>query len=290
MEGLMWVLMGKAGEFFASEMNKYPQLRYDDIVNKLACRFGRNDIPENLMAQFMTETQEPNESLEDWADRIGELGARAYPEFPIWKITSLSVTRFCQGCTDREAGYRVISGNQRPNSLENVVAAIKWQQLNYKAIFGSNKGQMVPSVSTSSDEHVVQAVTKMSQKFRSPSPSKDLDRINILEEKIKIVERKVDNMSNMFERKMDTIISMLSKVTRTPPGQTYGQRSSPRERSPTSPKRNRESDTFFQCGGVGHFMKECPSRKRQLSKSVSFCEKEYEVETVLNESGSDKEP
>ena len=175
MEGLMWVLTGKAGEYFASEMNKYPQLRYDDIVDKLALRFGRN-IPENLMAQFMTETQKPNESLEDWADRIGALGARAYPEFPIWKITFLSVTRFCQGCTDKDAGYRAILGNQRPTSLENAVTAIKWQQLNYKAMFGQNKEQMVHSVNPGSDEHVVQAVTNMPHKNRPPSPSKDLDR------------------------------------------------------------------------------------------------------------------
>ena len=81
---------------------------------------------------------------------------------------------------------------------------------------------------------------------------------------------------------------MLSKVTRTPPGQTYGQRSSLRERSPTSPKRNKESNTCYQCGGVGHSVKECPSHKRQQSESVSFCAEKFDTETDLNRSGSDK--
>ena len=62
MEVLMWVLTGKAGGNFTSGMNKYPQLRFGDIVDKLVSRFGRNDIPKYLMAQFMTETQEPNAS------------------------------------------------------------------------------------------------------------------------------------------------------------------------------------------------------------------------------------
>ena len=54
---LMFILEGKAAEFFASVHECEPELPFYDIVRKLEARFAFRELQETSQLAFMNETQ-----------------------------------------------------------------------------------------------------------------------------------------------------------------------------------------------------------------------------------------
>lgn len=126
---MMWCLSGK--DYYSNRLNRQPHLQYVQagLLVNLTSRFG------NLMAEIQTEKQKPDKDLDDWADMILDLAYRAFTDLPEARVERLAIIWLCQGCNDRDAGHGVITGPNRPASVNSTVEAIRWYQLSNKVIY-----------------------------------------------------------------------------------------------------------------------------------------------------------
>ena len=85
-------------------MNTAPgPLTYKQLRKKLETRFGGKELVETAQARFNQACQEPNESLEVWADRVQMLSLRAFRKLSEKYAASQAVNRFCLGLENRDA-------------------------------------------------------------------------------------------------------------------------------------------------------------------------------------------
>ncbi|KAH3818591.1 hypothetical protein DPMN_120313 [Dreissena polymorpha] len=92
---LNWCLEGKALDFFSIHRQQGPNISFIDMMAKLECRFGAKESPETSKAKFQQATQNQNESLEDWADRVLSLAMPAFRDLPEQYCTEEVISRFC---------------------------------------------------------------------------------------------------------------------------------------------------------------------------------------------------
>ena len=76
---LIWSLEGKALDFFASSID-VDRYSFRKMMKKLETRFGVTDLKETVKVEFDHACQEPEESLEDWADRAWTLATHAFAD------------------------------------------------------------------------------------------------------------------------------------------------------------------------------------------------------------------
>ncbi|MEW8542881.1 MAG: hypothetical protein AB2693_05050, partial [Candidatus Thiodiazotropha sp.] len=127
---LMYVLEGKAAEFFASLHEREPTLPFFDIIRRLESRFGYRELQETSNLAFMNSTQNKGEKLEEWADRVLTLATRAFRGLPDEHIQKQAVLRFCHGCYDRNAGLH--AANKMLSRMEEAIDCVKWYQYNHQ--------------------------------------------------------------------------------------------------------------------------------------------------------------
>ena len=94
---LCWSLTGKAADFYANLLEQKFKLTYRQLLSKLECRFGSKDLPATAQGLFLQATQDPRESLEDWADRVMTLATKAFRDLPEEYANEQAVLRICQG-------------------------------------------------------------------------------------------------------------------------------------------------------------------------------------------------
>ena len=79
---LCWCLDEKASEYYALLVERNHDMAYKDLILKIEKRFGFRELPETAQVQFNNARQTPEELLEDWADRVLYLAARAFGDLP----------------------------------------------------------------------------------------------------------------------------------------------------------------------------------------------------------------
>ena len=128
---LKWCLRGKAAKFCSTLLKINEDLTYKQLLRKLGDRFGDLDLKVAVYSQFNHANQKEEESLEDWADRVRELAAKAFKDLPNEYCCERAVQRFCEGMTDGEAGQYVFLGE--PTSLEEAIKRTRLFQYTKKA-------------------------------------------------------------------------------------------------------------------------------------------------------------
>lgn len=121
---LNWSLEGKALDFFTyTTMSKY--MSYKQIMRKLEKRFGVRDIIEVSRVRFQQASQHPDESLEDWADRVLTLATPAFRNFDDdgRYCRQEAIAKFCQGCSDKQAGKHACL--KRPKTMHRALCLVK---------------------------------------------------------------------------------------------------------------------------------------------------------------------
>ena len=93
-------LRGKAAKFCSTLLKMNEDLTYKQLLRKLGGRFGDLDLKVAVYSQFNHANQKEEESLEDWADRVRELAAKAFKDLPNEYCCERAVQRFCEGMTD----------------------------------------------------------------------------------------------------------------------------------------------------------------------------------------------
>ncbi|XP_052219603.1 uncharacterized protein LOC127850481 [Dreissena polymorpha] len=123
---LNWCLEGKALDYFTIETRMGESFSFRDIMRKMEGRFGSKELPETSRAKFQQATQQPGESLEDWADRVLTLATPAFRDLPDQFGQREAVSRFCQGCIDREAGKHACF--ERPRTIQHALDLVRHHQ------------------------------------------------------------------------------------------------------------------------------------------------------------------
>ena len=110
---LCWCFEGKASEYYALLVERNKEIPYRDLVRKLEKRFGFMELPETAQVQFQIARQAPDETLEDWADRVLSLATKAFRNLPVEHLFQQAVMRLCQGSADKEAGSYASNSSPR---------------------------------------------------------------------------------------------------------------------------------------------------------------------------------
>jgi len=140
-------------DFFSIHRQQGPNITFIDMMAKLECRFGAKELPETSKAKFQQATQNQNESLEDWADRVLSLAMPAFRDLPEQYCTEEVISRFCQGCLDKEAGKHACLN--RPKSMQGAIDLVRHHQYISTAVDGKvsrQKNNSVNAVSSSEDK------------------------------------------------------------------------------------------------------------------------------------------
>ncbi|VDH89508.1 Hypothetical predicted protein [Mytilus galloprovincialis] len=141
---LCWCLEGKASEYYALITERDREVSYRELVEKLHKRFGFKALPETAQVQFNNARQAPEESLEDWADRVLSLATRAFRNLPDDYMYEQAVMRLCQGIENKQLGVQI--SNLQPQSIEEAIDKIRLFQHNTQAIYGKPNRREVRQV------------------------------------------------------------------------------------------------------------------------------------------------
>ncbi|XP_063956455.1 uncharacterized protein LOC129262907 [Lytechinus pictus] len=256
---LYWGLKGKAEDYLLMVLDQEPNMPYAGLVARLQHRFGEEGLSESAQLEFVAAKQGPTESLPDWADRVLQLAARAFPGVNGSYPNRQAVLRLCQGALNREAGCHALTRN--PSTVNEALKYIEWHQHVHRAMYGRPK-----AVSKASEGEV--------RKVELPQGNNAA-----LEQRLVNLERKTDERLGHIERDLQRLGGLerdLKKVLEAI--QTRPQLARERGRSPGR-------DRCYECGGIGHYRNNCPSVQENRAKvQVSFVGDQEEE----NSSGSEE--
>ena len=165
---LNWSLEGKALHFFTVTTEMGKNYSFKKIMKKLEARFGINELTETYCVEFQEAKQYPDESLEDWADRVLTLATSAFRNLPDSHWKQEAILKFCQGCIDRDAGKHACF--EYPKSMQAALNAVKHYQYISQIVDGKNARKYreditVNKVSLTSDEELEQLLEKIVEKL-----------------------------------------------------------------------------------------------------------------------------
>lgn len=223
---LNWALEGKALDFFTITTRMGEHYSYRQIMKKLENRFGSKELTETARAKFQQSFQQSDESLEDWADRVLTLATNAFRDLPESHRMQEAISKFCQGCIDKEAAKHACF--EHPRSMQAALDAIKHHQYISQAVEGKKHS------SRRREDVNVNTVSSVSEA----------------------------RVEQMIAKAIDSLASKLQKLeTTVKPSNSQQPTSSPKQAR--SPKK--DIYCFF-CKKRGHIKKECRMYKNWLRK------------------------
>ena len=125
-------LDGEASEYYASLLEREPNLGYSGIIYKHGKHFSealpsKSTLPTSEPSikemRFTYARQRSDESPTEWADRLLTLAIQAFPGLPEEHLQQQVVLRFCQGFTNREAAQFAI--NSQPKDLGEALYRVR---------------------------------------------------------------------------------------------------------------------------------------------------------------------
>ena len=172
---LFWSLEGKALDFATLQMRLSNNFSFRQLMDKLEIRFGSLELTETSRLDFQQASQDHNESLEDWADRVLTLATTAYKDLPDEHVIKEAVAKFCQGCLDTKAAKHACL--EQPCSIQEALNMVKHHQYISKVInIDSGSSGMNPCIDqVSIDTDYIKNLVKemVAEKVQEQSPISD---------------------------------------------------------------------------------------------------------------------
>ncbi|XP_061189157.1 DNA ligase 1-like [Saccostrea echinata] len=179
LDKLIECLRYKALKFYSSRAENVQQ-DYKLLCQKLKERFDKKDQPHIIRRQLQEIKQNPEETIEEFAERIEELAAEGYPETPEFFKNTITVDAFLRGCTEKRAA--LVTLDKDPQTLDQAINYMKSSITNQKLIMGPKKEiKSVTFENMKSDDSPSKDISI--RMARSPSPPKPSleSRISALE-------------------------------------------------------------------------------------------------------------
>ncbi|KAK3086893.1 hypothetical protein FSP39_025070 [Pinctada imbricata] len=134
---LIECLRDKALKYFSSRLAS-DQTNFKQISAELDERFGKKDLPHIIRRQLQDIKQGPDETIEEFADKIQEMTTDGYPDTPDDCRQTVSIDAFLLGCLNKQAALTAMDKN--PPSLDTAVQNMKSALTNQRFILGVKKG------------------------------------------------------------------------------------------------------------------------------------------------------
>ncbi|XP_046544603.1 uncharacterized protein LOC124254797 [Haliotis rubra] len=260
---LCFCMRGEASSFFTTCQMRDLFMSYEQMMKKFQKRFGIVEPAQAARMRFPSLKQEPGETLEAWAKRLVATSSRAYPGLPEDFVEQETITRFCMGCENRDAGNLVY--NLKPASLERAMDAVRHYQHNSHLQYSRPRRELraVTVMDTEEQPREVRASSKTEANPISNSPAvTDLARrVTLIETDLGTVQKEVKGIRS----EMTQLVRSVQELT-----ETVKKLGNMRSRS-RSPSPGRLSGCFH-CGDLNHVKAACPklAGNAPTAKSVSF--------------------
>ena len=193
-DGLCWCLTGKAADYHAIQLERYGDLPFRKLLDKLESRLGRRELAETSQARFQQSAQMQEESLDDWADRVMALATKAFRDLPEHFSNRQAVSKFCEGLVDKEAGFTVAMS--KPSTIEEAMSGIRWYQHLHQSAYGGTKKAGRGTANNNANVYAMQRGESEDEEANA-SPH----QVSSLELAIEKLQRSLDNMVVKLEEK-----------------------------------------------------------------------------------------
>lgn len=251
LDKLVQALRDKALTFYSS-LPETTRESYTKLSKKLNNRFGPKEPPRTVRKQLAMLKQEPEEKLEEFAERTQRAAGDAWGEYDEGFSDTIAVDAFLQGCSDKNAALYAIE--REPDTMDQALDLVRKAVHNHRLLFGSKSPSYPPKV-------------RAVQFAESPRPERKSESAEVDELRQKLGA--LDQSMKAQGGKMDQLLGLL-------------------QRAPASPQMTRRGGGCFRCGKEGHFAMECTQTRSPIRRSGGCfrCGKEGHFAMECTQAGS----
>ena len=274
---LVFCLHGTAGELFAALAQNRDNLTFDDLMQTFEQTYGYIESDMVIQKEFESLTQNKDESLQEWADRVQRLGCRAFKSLPANYEQTKVVDKFCSGLTHPKMGHEIYM--HQPKTLPEALRLAKLSEATFKSL-KQRERPPVPKVrystsayddydyyhesnqseSGSEEEYAVQRVAQFSgpaqRRPRPPFRNRENKERAVLLEILSCIQRGL-NISGQSSNSNPKVGQSRSDMN------TRGNFSAQNTQC-TSTQTN--EIVCFRCGQPNHFARDCPNNQSALNQ------------------------
>ena len=127
----------KAVDYLQSQQALGRCQTFRELVQRMSKRFEKQQNPFVKRSEFYTLHQEPEETIDEWADRVLDKGMDAFEHSADEVREEELVRKFTMGCVDKKAAHYVI--NLKPRNLDDAIQRFMEFKENASLIFGKQK-------------------------------------------------------------------------------------------------------------------------------------------------------
>jgi hypothetical protein len=259
---------------FVKERPKRDREDFKRLLKCLERRYGVVHDPFEEQKNLAIINQNPDESLEDFAERVTRTAARAYKGIPEAQLQKIALPFFIQGVKDKLASF-LSTSHDRPKTIPKALKRIKASVAAQRAIWGRTMNLASRQVSFAPGMDNLEMDVRSVRPLRNPGtpPTRDVRSGNgpaistraetpALNPPPSLPKPQTDSPSRKeFDQLKNLVEQLIPQVTSM----------SGTNSSPISPKK---SIRCYDCNGLGHIARDCHLRKQSPSPRSQFRQRE----------------